>query len=488
MHSEQYLPASARPEAHIGINPKSCGCRRLRAKRGPPAFSMLPRWSQELDERAHSSPLCPIPATTEPRYAFALANGLRRSEAMIKRHYKDLLRTIADREDTRPGLPVWGFRLAFVAAVFVIPQSSAIHGSDMAELPGEQASPAHIMGPFVTSVAAVRARIRGDALARTVEAPPAAAFAFQGSATDRARAIECLAATAWYEAGADPAGQRSVMQVVLNRVNHPAFPKSVCGVVFQGSQRTTGCQFTFTCDGSLLRRRPSAAALHAARTLAAAALDGAVDESVGRATHYHADYVAPRWRLEMRTLGIVGRHIFYSWGGMRGALSTAGNSGPEADFVTLAARTPPAIPRIGGTAEAFSSDSGPPGAAQAFAAPVPGGTVAQTATLALPVTSAQFLTVDLGGASGRWAVEALGRCAGRQGCQVLGYPSSELVERNRAVLAPERDRPAFVFVRDRASGMEVALWDCARVARPDKNECLPEDRDRLIKIMRERMS
>lgn len=407
---------------------------------------------------------------------------------MTTQRYKDLFRAIAGREDSRPSLPVWGFRLAFVAAIFVIPQSSANHGSSLEGLADASASPVHIMVPFVTSVAAVRARIRGDALARTVNAPPAAAFAFQGSESDRSRAIDCLAAAAWYEAGADPAGQRSVMQVVLNRVNHPAFPNSVCGVIFQGSQRTTGCQFTFTCDGSLLRRRPSAGAMQAARNLAAAALDGSVDENVGRATHYHADYVAPRWRLEMRTLGIVGRHIFYSWGGMRGALSTAGNTAPEADFVTLAARTPVTASSIGAPADRSATEAGLPETAPSLTAGAPGEALAHATGAALPVTSAQFLKIDLAGASGRWAVEALGRCAGRRGCQVLGYPSSELIERNRSVLAPERDRPAFVFIRERASGMEVALWDCEQVARPDKRECLPDDRDRLVRIMRERVS
>jgi hypothetical protein len=80
-----------------------------------------------------------------------------------------------------------------------------------------------------------------------------------GSAEDRARARTCLAQTAWYEAGQDRAGQQAVVQVVLNRVRHPAYPKTICGVVFQGSERRTGCQFTFTCDGSLARV-PSAAA------------------------------------------------------------------------------------------------------------------------------------------------------------------------------------------------------------------------------------
>ena len=78
-------------------------------------------------------------------------------------------------------------------------------------------------------------------------------FAFRGSAADRQRAEECLALAGIAEAGLGDADQRAVMQVILNRVRHPAFAKSVCGVVFEGSLRNTGCQFTFTCDGSLAR-------------------------------------------------------------------------------------------------------------------------------------------------------------------------------------------------------------------------------------------
>ncbi len=74
------------------------------------------------------------------------------------------------------------------------------------------------------------------------------------SAADYQRALECLANAIYYEAATEPLdGQRAVAQVVLNRLRHPAFPNSVCGVVYQGSERATGCQFTFTCDGSLVR-------------------------------------------------------------------------------------------------------------------------------------------------------------------------------------------------------------------------------------------
>ena len=96
-----------------------------------------------------------------------------------------------------------------------------------------------------------------------------------------------------YEAGDDPAGQRAVAQVVLNRVRHPAFPKTVCGVVFEGQDRTTGCQFTFSCDGALTRWSPSPALWTAARQIATAALTGTVYRPVGYATHYHTDWVVP---------------------------------------------------------------------------------------------------------------------------------------------------------------------------------------------------
>ena len=84
-------------------------------------------------------------------------------------------------------------------------------------------------------------------------------FRFQGTPGDLSNARECLALAALAEAGNTGPGQRAVIQVILNRVRHPAFAKTVCGVVFEGSQRVTGCQFSFTCDGSLARRYGDAA-------------------------------------------------------------------------------------------------------------------------------------------------------------------------------------------------------------------------------------
>jgi spore germination cell wall hydrolase CwlJ-like protein len=134
-------------------------------------------------------------------------------------------------------------------------------------------------------------------------------------AAARASAIDCLASAVYYEAGSqDSDGQKAVAQVVLNRVRHPAFPSTVCGVVYQGSTRSTGCQFTFTCDGSL-ERRPDSAGWARARRIAEAALDGAVFGPVGLATHYHANYVVPYWAATLAKNAVVGAHLFYRWAG-----------------------------------------------------------------------------------------------------------------------------------------------------------------------------
>lgn len=133
-------------------------------------------------------------------------------------------------------------------------------------------------------------------------------------------ALRCLTQAIHYEAASESdAGQRAVAQVVLNRVRHAAFPHSVCGVVFQGSERSTGCQFSFTCDGSLLRV-PSPASYARAERIARAALSGTVAAEVGHATHYHADYVVPYWAPTLDKVRTIGAHIFYQ---MQGSLGSA---------------------------------------------------------------------------------------------------------------------------------------------------------------------
>lgn len=147
----------------------------------------------------------------------------------------------------------------------------------------------------------------------------------------RMTALECLASAIYYEAASESnEGQRAVAQVVLNRVRHPAYPHSVCGVVFQGAERATGCQFTFTCDGSLVRPR-NPIAWSRATSVAAAALAGYVERSVGTATHYHTIWVVPYWQSSLTKIATVGAHIFYRWAGSSGHPSafSAAYSGME---------------------------------------------------------------------------------------------------------------------------------------------------------------
>lgn len=161
--------------------------------------------------------------------------------------------------------------------------------------------------------------------------PAARAFYLGGSFTDRLRAEECLTMAIYYEAASESTpGQQAVAQVVMNRMRHPSYPNTVCGVVFQGSQRSTGCQFSFTCDGSLARK-PQAAAWNRARRVASAALGGFVFAPVGLATHYHTTAIYPYWAPSLTVVGTIGAHRFYRWSGMAGrsAAFTSAYAGSE---------------------------------------------------------------------------------------------------------------------------------------------------------------
>lgn len=162
---------------------------------------------------------------------------------------------------------------------------------------------------------------------------------------DRQRAVACLTVAIAYEAGFEPVeGQQAVAEVVLNRMRSPAYPKSVCGVVFAGSERRTGCQFTFTCDGAMARRLPDAV-IARARSIAEAALDGRNPLRALGATHYHANYVSPYWAPSLIGVSSIGRHIFYR---SPGALDQSAEPRPIARFAE------PVIGRMRGFDVAFN--------------------------------------------------------------------------------------------------------------------------------------
>ncbi|MBX9795453.1 MAG: cell wall hydrolase [Sphingomonas sp.] len=147
---------------------------------------------------------------------------------------------------------------------------------------------------------------------------PAAPFSMaRASGQDLGRALNCLTTAIYYEAASEPdAGQRAVAQVILNRVRHPAFPATVCGVVYQGSERA-GCQFSFACDGAMARQ-PSRAGWARALRNASLMLAGGVEASVGTATHYHTYAVTPAWNRALVMTAAIGAHFFHRWKGYWG--------------------------------------------------------------------------------------------------------------------------------------------------------------------------
>jgi spore germination cell wall hydrolase CwlJ-like protein len=286
---------------------------------------------------------------------------------------------------------------------------------------------------------------------------------------DFARALDCLASAILYEAGDDPLGQAAVAQVVLNRVRHPAFPSSVCAVVYQGSERTTGCQFTFTCDGAL-RRVPAPAAWDRARVMATAFLNGRTDPRVGMATHYHTDWVHPYWSTALDKIARVDTHLFFRWRGAwgrRSAFSSAysGAEPREAELAWLSAahQAPDAMKRA---TEAdltnVGNDVGPQSAAGMLRSR-PGD---------------HLILVDGGGDGTELALQGLSQCAGESYCKVIGWDrrSQDYGSPHNPVIRTV----AFLYVSDKRTGVEMVLWDCARFNRPSDSQCLSDRNRRWI--------
>ncbi len=179
--------------------------------------------------------------------------------------------------------------------------------------------------------------------------PAAAPFQMAG-ALESSRELDCLTQAVYFEArGEGSAGQAAVAQVVLNRVRNPAFPKTICGVVFQGAAHRSGCQFSFACDGSMRRGR-ELIAWDRAQHIAARALSGSVMAAVGNATHFHTINVQPVWGPNLLRVAQVGLHVFYRFG--RGGAPVAYpadggselNAGPILASLAAPALTSPAGP------------------------------------------------------------------------------------------------------------------------------------------------
>ncbi|MEH6495384.1 MAG: cell wall hydrolase [Pseudomonas marincola] len=121
----------------------------------------------------------------------------------------------------------------------------------------------------------------------------------------------CLAQAVYFEARGEPLiGQVAIAEVILNRVATKRYPNTVCGVVFQNQHMSNRCQFSFACDGK--PDRPNdIGSWEKSLKIVALVMAGERSGVAKKATHYHASYVSPRWRLSLDRVGEIGRHIFY---------------------------------------------------------------------------------------------------------------------------------------------------------------------------------
>ena len=123
----------------------------------------------------------------------------------------------------------------------------------------------------------------------------------------------CLTEALYFEArGEDLKGLYAVGEVILNRVEDPRFPDSVCDVVYQGTGRKYACQFTYTCDG-LPETVHDQRAWNRVGKVARILLDGAPRDLTEGATHYHTASVAPDWSRVFPRTTTIGYHHFYRW-------------------------------------------------------------------------------------------------------------------------------------------------------------------------------
>jgi spore germination cell wall hydrolase CwlJ-like protein len=338
-----------------------------------------------------------------------------------------------------------------------------------------------------------QARLSNAAVPYAAGKPPVPThFVYTGSALDRDSALTCLAAAALYEAGDDKSGEQAVAQVVLNRLRHPAFPKTVCGVVFQGSDRSTGCQFTFTCDGALDRPvRPEA--WRRARAIADAALSGFVDAAVGTATHYHTDWVVPYWRDTLTKVAKVGTQIFYRWpGAWGGPRAFAGQPQPferlDPRLVSLAGPGHTPIASEAGTIPVPSAAALPLDTVNGEPAPEPAA-----ATVAVPGVShaalrgsvvrladneaGQFvLQLESSAPAAGYAETARALCRDHPDCLVFGWLNRERMPRRLPILPLGLQGMTFMYRKNSLLHSELPYWNCRQKPRDDAGQCLPGTR------------
>ena len=135
------------------------------------------------------------------------------------------------------------------------------------------------------------------------------------------RDIECLALNSYYESrNQSVAGQIAVAQVVLNRVESPNFPDTICEVIQQGPTYTNWkgnempvrdrCHFSWWCDGKSDIPVDVQTYHRILDRVQELLYSDTVDITDG-SLYYHADYVEPFWSSYYERTMVIDDHIFY---------------------------------------------------------------------------------------------------------------------------------------------------------------------------------
>ncbi len=305
--------------------------------------------------------------------------------------------------------------------------------------------------------------------------PAARPFRFAGGPEDLARATDCMAAGILYEAGDDTLGERAVAQVVLNRLRHPAFPKTVCGVVFEGQDRSTGCQFSFSCDGALKRWHPTDDAWRRAREVAAAALGGAVFAKVGYATHYHTDWVVPYWQSSLDKITAVNTHLFFRWSGWWGTPPAFGRHPETVEPVIAQLADLSDAHKTGAALAETNAALAEASIAMGFAedVAVADGIDGAAATQPLPTDpNTVFVTLPRGQAPNILPKLAAQACGDRAFCRYMAWSDRTKTATAVPLSADQTATLSFSYLRDRAGGYEKSLWNCRQFKRADPTQCM----------------
>ena len=203
---------------------------------------------------------------------------------------------IADKAASQRESAVWQAR------------AEAFQGVDLSDI--EISGHAEVLASFHTDTKITNNLMRDVAMTDDLTAIPAQTF---DRAKFKAQEHRCLAEAVYYEARSETkSGQKAVAEVVQNRVKSKHYPNTICGVVYQGAERTTGCQFSFACDGST-QKEPSGKHWARAKDISTLMITGGVKPFTDNSTHYHTVAINPNWSSSLRATKNIGYHKFYKF-------------------------------------------------------------------------------------------------------------------------------------------------------------------------------